>query len=523
MSGNVLVHNLVHQNINPFDQNSPLIELPNLEKETKISKNYIKTLPKNKNTLSDPNTFNESIDILESAESKHKTRLVNSNPYSKFSDTPIFELSPEYSSALCGRIYLNIDINPANYYGSLLLLIIVGLTASVHGTLEPQWLMNELEVDKNNIGKLETYLYLIDYGYQAILSLVYGFFIDLFGRKKLFIICVGLSSAGFFLIPLSTGIMSYISFKCLVSGGFLGMTLLPLQHDYVHNSYKGISAGIFYTFTFIGASTGAAGILIFKSLKFSTSKTYFCLAIILASLGIITSFLLKGGNTYYLKIKKDEKIVENSKQSLREKIQEIKTSIKTIPWIPMAIIGYIPSASGTYLITVALILWLKRLGEGWDEESLSAQISKFQLIISSLIVITSIIYGFIIQRVDHFKYIISIVGTAAIGFITLFWIDSPDSPWLYVMFCVEGVTLSGLFIFSTFCMTRYSPPRHRGVLNGFGNIFGILGAVIILVLGGILYDNGVYNAGFIVFASFLIFCLLSFTIIYAIAQKNGYV
>ena len=189
----------------------------------------------------------------------------------------------------------------------------------------------------------------------------------------------------------------------------------------------------------------------------------------------------------------------------------------------MAIIGYMPGYAGGYIITVGLILWLKSISHGWSDESIIAQASLLQLITTVLIVLTTLIYGLTIQKVNLIKFIIVIISISLLGFFPILWIKSPDSPWIYSIFVLEGLTLSGLFLFNSFIIIRYAPPRVRGTVNSLANVFGLIGGILIIVIGGTLYDSGIYDAPFLVFGLFLVICIISFIIIYIMARKKGFV
>ena len=150
---------------------------------------------------------------------------------SHLNDQSNLNLGPEYSSVIYGKIRLNLDITATNYYGSLLSSIVVGLIGSVISTLEPLWLLNQLNISQENIGTTEIYLYLIDYLYQIVIGLIFGGLVDYFGRRSIFGIGVVFGSLGLSLIQLSNSVISYAFIKAIASTGLCIMGIVPLQHD----------------------------------------------------------------------------------------------------------------------------------------------------------------------------------------------------------------------------------------------------------------------------------------------------
>jgi len=419
-----------------------------------------------------------------------------------------------YEKVVFGKLALNSGISAANFYAWWFQLILVGMVLASMSNLEPEFLRTKFGVSETDVGSVEALLLLIDYGFKIFCAPFFGFFIDYFGRKSIFAVCGVLSIVGFMLLPLaSTVYTTYLPFKCLISAGMIGMQLLPIQADYIQNTSKGYSAGLTYAIVFIGAGIGASVINICSS--WSLEVTYLAIGGIVGVIGVIVMMLMKPGNTYYLNNKKEETV----KQSLNEKLTEIKVAIKEIPWIPIGMLCTMLGNADFYIITTGMTLWMQGLTRDGTSSSAASNASLYQMIFYGLSGVSSLLYGLIIQKSNLIKFLVVSMTVSLLGLGFVLLVDGPDSVYLYILFGIEGLSLPGIFLFATFSAARYNPAKHRGALTGIANVIGMVGAVLILVIGGELYDQGIYDAAYLLYAGLLLSCLVGSLCIYAKTKK----
>jgi len=101
-----------------------------------------------------------------------------------------------------------------------------------------------------------------------------------------------------------------------------------------------------------------------------------------------------------------------------------------------------------------------------------------------------------------------------LGFMIIPFISDPKSILLYVFFVIEGLSLPGVFVFSTYLSIRYNPSEIRGTLSAISNSVSFLAAIVILSLGGLLHDHWRSDASFILYGGLLFFTLILVTVIY---------
>jgi len=311
---------------------------------------------------------------------------------------------------------------------------------------------------------------------------------------------------------------TYLPLKSLISAGVIALQILPLNADYVHDAFKGISAGLQYTVSFVGAAISA--VFIYFLTAWGLSASYYGVGMLLVAGGVLNSFLLKPGNKYYLKRQAEEDVKDEGQKDCKQHLSQIWKHISEVPWISIAIVTSALTYADVYLVT-GITLWMQGLTGHGNYDEATRITTRYQMIFAGCSFISSLVYGFTVQKVDLFKFIMTLMLISLGGFVFVLFVDGPDSVHLYLLFALEGLTLPGVFLFSTFCAIRYNPPRYRGTLAGFGLIFGMIGAICILVLGGILYDKGIYESAFLLYCVLLVVVLVMVVVIYVVVRNRG--
>ena len=164
------------------------------------------------------------------------------------------------------------------------------------------------------------------------------------------------------------------------------------------------------------------------------------------------------------------------------------------------------------------MIWVKALmPEGGDPTPLAATYQAIFFILSFFLT------GAIALKVDkipHMKLIVPVLVISTFGFVLIPMIGSASSILMYVFFIIEGISLPGIFVFSTYLSIRYNPPEIRGILSGIGNGIGFLGAIIILGVGGFLHDYWRKDASFVLFGVLLAVTLLIVTVMHQVMTKS---
>jgi len=337
--------------------------------------------------------------------------------------------------------------------------------------------------------------------------------IDHFGRKFVMTIGILLTSLGFLLIPfISTSLFpGYYIGKSIFSSGIIALQMLPLAADYVHNSTKGIMTGFTFGIGFIGGGIAAVFVKGLLYIGFAYHTIYWILSGTIFILGFILRIGLKGGNQYY-KIEKVEDEQQETEREGQTKWQEVRKAIRTIPWIPIAWMFGVLGNSDLYIMTTGLVIWIKSLIPADEDPTMLA--TSYQGLFFVLSFIVTAILALKVDKVSHMKIIFPILFFSTCGFTALPFVRNPRGVVMYVFFALEGLTLPGILVYSSYLSARYNPPKIRGTISGISNSISFVGAMIILSLGGILHDHWRKDASFIIYWILLFTTLLLVSLIY---------
>jgi len=459
---------------------------------------------------------NESLDIdTHTPDDRQSTPPVGSLTHLKFEDAievPIETLEKTVQTrVLRGWILLNNGITTTNFYSSWVFVMFLGFVLISFSTLEPQYINQQFGVPVENMGKITAFLYLIDYSVRMVCALMFGPMIDYYGRKFVMTIGILLLALGYLLIPfLSFNLFpGYIIGKSFISAGLISISMLPFSADYVDDSTKGVMTGMNYGIGFIGGAICGILIKCLLLLGFSYKFIYWIYCPIVLVVGFSIRPGIKGGNTYYKnkKIDVDEKVKDGAIQW-----KAIKKAYKEIPWISISVIFGVLGNTDFYIMTTALMIWIKTLIPADEDPTVIA--TTYQVLFFSLSVLTTIFAALKIDKIPHMRIIFPVLIVALCGFVMVPFASDPRGFLLHLFFIIEGLSLPGVFVFSTYLAIRYNPAEIRGSLSAISNSISFLAAIIILCVGGYLHDHWRSDASFILYGGLLLFTLFLVTFIY---------
>jgi len=432
-------------------------------------------------------------------------------------EKPLDQPKEELEKVLFGKILLNRQISPTNFYVSFAYVTFLGFILISNSTLEPEFISKVLNVDDENLGKATANLYLWDYLIRLCFALMYGVMIDQMGRKFVLTIGLVLTSAGYFVIPLLSSSLfpAYYLAKSVYSSGIIALQMLPFAADYVHNSTKGIMTCLTFGIGFMGGAIAAGVIKLLIAFSFSYRAIYWTLAIAIVIVGFLLRIGIKGGNTYY-KTEKSDSAIDVSDTSNRW--EEVKKAFRVVPWITIALIFGILGNTDLYIMTTGLIIWIKGLISPDDDPTVVA--TNYQVIFFGLSFVITAMLAFKVDKIPHMKVIFPVLIFSTFGFCFVPFITNAYGALTYIFFVIEGLALPGILVYSTYLSARYNPPRIRGTISGISNGIGFIGAILILTIGGYLHDFWRNDAGFLIYLGLLVLTLIIVTILYFTKIKH---
>lgn len=419
---------------------------------------------------------------------------------------------------LKGFVLLNEGISRTNFYSSWVFILYLGFISITYSTLEPEFLIQQLKVSAEGMGKTTAWICLVDYSVRLVCALFYGPMIDQYGRKALLTVGIVLTSIGYFLIPVLSHSLfpGYYISKSFISGGLIALQMLPFSADYIDDSTKGLMTGLNYGLAFVGGGIGALMMKVLLSFGYQYKTIYWVISVVILLAGFLIRNGIKGGNTYYKNLKNEP---EQETLTQANKWQEVKHALKTIPWLTYSIIFGVLGNADFYILTTGLVIWMKALmPDGGDPTPIAAS---YQAIFFILSFFLTAIVALKVDKMPHMRLILPTLIVATLGFGIVPFVKSATSPLLYIFFVIEGLSLPGIFVFSSYLSIRYNPPEIRGTLSGIGNGIGFLGAIIILGVGGFLHDYWRKDASFLLYGILMAVTLFAICVVHQVMSKQG--
>ena len=165
------------------------------------------------------------------------------------------------------------------------------------------------------------------------------------------------------------------------------------------------------------------------------------------------------------------------------------------------------TSRGVLAVTGAFMsLWLVQYGTGQLGMSASDAMNKLAmprvLMIVTGALVGALLMGFISDRVRRVTAVALASGVTCVVYLSLFTVDDPTAPWVFVLLGFMGIAEISAFVSSQALVGQQAPAALRGVIIGF---FGMAGAVGILVgttAGGYLFRDIGPSAPFVMFGAF---------------------
>jgi MFS family permease len=397
---------------------------------------------------------------------------------------------------LWGKVTLNEDISPTNFYSAWFQLVICAFMFTSVDFLQTILLTDTFQVPQSEIGTTIAKIQLADYGFKLFTAMIFGFIVDQFGRRIVYYYSILSVSIGYLLIPFQSQIFpGYLLVKLFVSQGVIALQMLPLTADYVHDSTKGLAASLNYTLGFVGALVSAFVFFLLSLLQASITTTYWTYGLFILGFGAFLGIGVKGGTEYYKKQQLSQKF---EGASVGGSWSDVFKSFRTIPWLKIILLISILGNADLYVMSTGIPVLVKSYTLTSEEANI--QIGIYLVLFFTLSFICTLIYGRLMDRLPHLKLLFPLMVVATAGFYIIPFVSSPDSPFLYFFMIFEGATLPGVFAFGTFLGTLYSPAIQRGRIGGIATSMGVIGAIFMFVAGGYLHDIWRTDAPFLIYA-----------------------
>lgn len=354
-----------------------------------------------------------------------------------------------------------------------------------------------------------------------VLAVPFGILADRIGRRPVF--CFGMISmgVGYALYPYAMSVTDLFvartlyAFGTAAAAGMIGIVGQDYPREYARGkliAWTGVmnSLGVIFT-------AGVFGRLMLPGLENAgmTSKqaglyTFWAVALVLFLSAWILHWGLKGG------------VPSEVKERLPGK-ELFKRGIKATqnPRIALAYASAFVARSDLVVIGVFTNLWGAAAARdaGFSPGEAAGQGAVIFVIAQLAGLIWSPVMGYFIDRVNRTGAAMFGMGMAALGYVSMYFIEDPLNPVYYPLFCLLGIGQISAFFASQALIGQEAPASERGAVIGFFSGCGAVGILVATSVGGVLFDVWM-RAGPFVFVGVLNFLVFVAAVIIRIKSPG---
>ena len=149
------------------------------------------------------------------------------------------------------------------------------------------------------------------------------------------------------------------------------------------------------------------------------------------------------------------------------------------------------SRSDMILIGLFYMLWTIYYADsaGLSQETAAGRAGVLIGYVGTIVMVTFLVWGQVVQRVGRIKAIIAGLSISATGFIMMLFVENPFSPFVYVPMTLIALGQASLILAPDILALDMAPKDMRGSIMGPLNVVSGVGLVIILEIGGLLFDS----------------------------------
>ena len=392
------------------------------------------------------------------------------------------------------------------------------------GMVQPYLLTEILHVDRAEQGTITGSLVSVQVITSLVLVLPFGAFADRFGRKIFMISAASFMTVALFLYPL-VGALIYLYLLRFVFGlGAVSFTASAqaLRMDLPDNDSRGrfnvaislVAVGVSALFVgFLGARM--PGWLIERGLSAAEAGRYtFWLAAALGATALVA--ILIGF--------RQDRPPAGEKQSLAEHCHYVLRSLREVfayarinPRYRLRLLVAPILQCDSMILASFLSLWI--ITAGHDQGLSSAQA---MLIVGTLAWVmnagdlsSSIIAGFIADKVDRLKMLVFCIALSALAFSAPVWVTDVTGYLLVAVVLCMALAEGASTTTASALVGEVTPAHLRGITASFASWIGKISSMLVALISGLLFDRIGYAAPFLLLSGMGVAWLLTVFILYA--------
>ena len=341
-----------------------------------------------------------------------------------------------------------------------------------------------------------------------LLTAVMGALADKVGRRPVFAIGLVLMALAYFCFPLMTNFYEIYFVRAIFAVGVSAAStvLLIFTGDYPQEQSRGRLIGIMGLFQGIGVTVTSLVLVkmpsVFSDRGFdpiqSGTYTLWIGTLICLLAAIIVFIFLKPG------LHQKQQNTSSFKKLFTEGLQAAKNDAD----IRLAYFASLAARGDLIVVGLFTFLWTQNyaLDNNMSIQEGYARGAMIVPIIASTVLVTSPIFGFIIDRIGRMYGIMIAFFLASLGYTAMGFIDNPMSNSVIPVAILLGMGEGAAIISSTAMIGKRAPTAIRGTVFGAFAMCGAVGQVIAGGVGGFLFD-------YIYTGPYLLMGFLNFTVL----------
>jgi MFS family permease len=359
-------------------------------------------------------------------------------------------------------------------------------------------LIENLGIPKDEQGAATGMLQIINEVSLLLLMPVAGILSDRIGRRAVMVGGLLIMALGYVLYPLATSLNELAIYRFLFAAGVAGATgmLGTITHDYPQEKSRGKMIGLSSLMIVLG-SIFVADIFrrlpeIFQNQGMEAVTagryTFWIAAGSVAFACILLRLGLKGGTPAKPENRPPLKVL------LRSGLKHARN-----PRIALSYASAFVGRSDLVILGTFTVLWGTRAGLDQGMGNAEALKSGTLLFVFATLAagVWSPFIGIIIDRFNRATAMAIGSSLAAVGFMAMGLVDDPLARSALPFVVLLGVGQISCFACAQALVGQEAPVEERGTVVGAFGLFGALGIIIAMWIGGWLFDNWMYGGPFV--------------------------
>lgn len=318
-----------------------------------------------------------------------------------------------------------------------------------------------------------------------------GVLADRFGRRQVYALGIFIMGLSYFLMPLAGSLTALFVYRALLGLGiaFASGMLITILADYPQERSRGKMVAVIGVLNGLGVLTVALTmgrlpqVLVNNfglTADIAGRYTFWLIAALCFLAGIIGLLGLKSGTP----VNAEDRLPvrELAVSGYREGVRN--------PRIALAYASAFVARADLVILGSFLILWGQVAGtqQGLDIASASAAGSRLFAVASTAALLWLPILGAILDRFNRVTGIAICMTLTALAYGSMILVEDPLAPAAMGWFAFLGVGQISAFLGSTIMIGQEAPVAKRGAVVGMFNIFGAVGILIGVGVGGRVFD-----------------------------------